>query len=437
MTPRFERLALTAADGPDALAARLRGAVAEPKGLRDGVAATIAAIEARGDEALAELGERFDGVGPEALRVPAERLESALAEIPGALREALELAAANVRAVAEAQLPVAPAELTLPQGQRVVVDSIPVRAAGIYAPGGRAAYPSSVLMGTVPARVAGVSRIAVVSPPGADGWPAAAVLAAASMSGADEVYACGGAQAIAALALGTESIRAVDVIAGPGGPWVQEAKRQLAGRVGIDAHAGPSELMVIADERADAEWVALDVCAQAEHGTDGLLVVVSASEVLLDAVEERIAALAAERPSVAAAPVHLVAAPGLEDALALGEALAPEHLELAVEGAAALSSSITTAGCVFVGNSGATAFGDYAAGSNHVLPTGGAGRFSGPLGPGTFRRSISRVDASNATAELGSAVDEIARAEGFPVHGESARARRIDRGEDSGDGTIG
>ena len=247
-------------------------------------------------------------------------------------------------------------------------------------------------MGVVPARVAGVPRVVVASPPGESGRPADAVLAAAAIAGADEVYAIGGAQAIAALAYGTESIAAVDVIAGPGGPWVQEAKLQCSRVVGIDGYAGPSELVVICDAAAPVDWIALDVCAQAEHGDDGLLVVICTDRSLLERIGDAIGRLAAARESVADATVELIWAERTGTAVELAEALAPEHLELLTADARDLTGAVTTAGCVFVGERSATAFGDYAAGSNHVLPTGGAGRFTGPLGPADFRRRISRVE---------------------------------------------
>ncbi len=264
----------------------------------------------------------------------------------------------------------------------------------------------------------------VASPPGADGTPHPAVLAAAALAGADAVLAAGGAHAVAALAHGTETIDPVDVIAGPGGPWVQEAKLQVSRVVGIDGYAGPSELMVICDGSSDPGWIALDLCAQAEHGSDSPLVVACTDGAALTAIGEAVERLAAERESVHDAALELVEVPDTGAAAELALRYAPEHLEIDCEGAAEIAASVPTAGCIFEGRSGAAAFGDYAAGSNHTLPTGGAGRFTGPLGPGTFRRRTSRVRmAGGSPAELAGAVETIARAEGFPVHGESARAR--------------
>lgn len=299
---------------------------------------------------------------------------------------------------------------------------------GVGAPGGNAGYPSTALMCCVPAAVAGVDRVALVSPPGADGRVPDAVLAAAQVAGAGEVYAMGGVQAIAALALGTESVAPVDVICGPGNRYVQEAKRQLAGVVGIDGIAGPSELMVIVDGLADRELCALDLLAQGEHGRDGLLVAASQDPLALEEIAERAESLAAERPSVADAPLALVEVPSLDAAAALADALAPEHLELACADAGELAARIRYAGCVFTGPGGATAFGDYTAGSNHVLPTGGAGRHTGPLSPRAFRRRVATVEMSaEAARSLAPATATLARAEGFPVHGESAEARAKER----------
>jgi len=380
-----------------------------------------------GDGAVLCMTARFDATeqAPTALRVEAGAAAEALAALDPGLRESLELAAANVRTVAEAQISAGAQRVELPQGQAVTVREVPVSAAGLYAPGGRAAYPSSVLMCTIPARAAGVERVALASPPGPDGKVNPLVLAAAELCGVDEIYAMGGAQAIFALAHGTETIAAVDVIAGPGNAWVREAKRAVSGQVGIDSLAGPSELMLVAGDGTDPEWAALDLCAQAEHGAEGPLVAVAVEEAVLEAVAAATERLSAERPGIGDAPLALVQVPDLSDAIDLANAFAPEHLELFEEDAALLADRVTTAGCVFAGRFGATAFGDYVAGSNHVLPTGGAGHFSGPLGPNVFRRKIATVEVPpGAAAKLAPHVDVLARAEGFPVHGESAMIRR-------------
>jgi histidinol dehydrogenase len=377
------------------------------------------------DAAVLALTARFDATDnpPSSLRVDRAVATAALAGLDAPLRESLDLAAANVRAVAEAQLAAGPRRVDLPQGQSVELRAVPVAAAGIYAPGGRAAYPSSVLMCAIPARVAGVERIALASPPGPDGDLNSLVLAAAALCEVDEIYAMGGAQAIFALAYGTETVAAVDVIAGPGNAWVQEAKRTVVGTVGIDSYAGPSELMAIAGHDTDPAWVALDLCAQAEHG-EGPLIAVAVEEAVLEGIAVATESAAAARAAVSDSPLALVQVPDLSDAIDLANAFAPEHLELLEEDAVLLADRVTTAGCVFAGRHSATAFGDYAAGSNHVLPTGGAGRFSGPLGPRAFQRSIATVQVpAGAAAKLAPHVEALARAEGFPVHGESAMIR--------------
>jgi histidinol dehydrogenase len=383
-------------------------------------------VQAEGDAAVLRLTANFDAPGAtqESLRVDPADAEAALAVLEPQLRQALEAAAANIQQVAEAQL--GPTQtVQLPAGQEVALREVPVHASGIYAPGGRAAYPSSVLMCAIPAQVAGVERIALASPPGPDGRLNQLVLAAAALRGLDEIYAMGGAQAIFALAYGTATIPPVDVIAGPGNAWVREAKRAVYGTVGIDSLAGPSELMVIAGHDSDPEWAALDLCAQAEHGPESPLVLAAVEEQVLEAISEATERAAASRPSVADAPLGLVQVREVEAAIDLANAYAPEHLELLETDAALLAERVTTAGCVFVGRHGATAFGDYLAGSNHVLPTGGAGRYAGPLGPGTFRRRIANVEIGEGAAqELAPQVNVLAAAEGFPVHGESAMIRR-------------
>jgi histidinol dehydrogenase len=400
-------------------------------GHRDQAIAGIEEIErevrTRGDDAILELTVRFDATEspPQGLRVDPALAEQALASLDGDVRGALELAAANVRVVAEAQLDREPRSIELPQGHLVEVREVPVGAAGIYAPGGRAAYPSTVLMCCIPAAVAGVERVALASPPGPDGTLPAAVLAAAALCEVEEIYAMGGAQAIFALAYGAESIAPVDVIAGPGSGVVQEAKRRVFGTVGIDSLAGPSELMLVAGHDTEVRWAALDLCAQAEHGADSPLVVAAVEEAILDAIVAATTELSGERASVTDARLATVQVSDLADAVALANELAPEHLQLMSQDAYALAPQARTAGCVFVGRSAATAFGDYVAGSNHVLPTGGAGRFSGPLGPATFRRRIASVSVpSAAAAALAPHVDALAGAEGFPVHAESARVRQ-------------
>lgn len=422
---RVERVAWDGRE-PEAIAQSVRAATAPPPGLVKRVTEIIAAVRSRGDAALLELSVHLDGVveRPQTVRVDPGQIADARKHLDKRLMEAFQLAASNVRAVADAELSREPVEVEGAQGQRVELVERPVDAAGLYAPGGRAAYPSSVLMCAIPARAAGVPRVALATPPEPDGRVGAVTLAAAAVAEVDEVYALGGAQAIAALALGTETIEPVDVVAGPGNAWVTEAKRQLYGEVGIDGLAGPTDLLVLFDGGADPWQVALDLMAQGEHGPDSPLLAVSPDAGALDAVASLLAQAAGERPSVFEAPLALIEAPSLEAALELADAVAPEHLELCLEAATEAMATERVAGCVFIGSGGATAFGDYAAGSNHVLPTGGAARFSGPLGPRAFlrRTAVVTIDAAAADA-LAPSVEAIARAEGLPVHGESARAR--------------
>lgn len=389
------------------------------------VAPIGAAVLERGDAAVVELTNRFDATEAplEGTAVDLDLAAAALAGLEPQMREALDVAAANVRAVARAQL-APPTPVELPQGQTVTLREVPVGAAGVYAPGGRAAYPSSVLMCAIPARAAGVGRVALASPPGPDGRLHPLVLAAAALCEVDEIHAMGGAQAIFALAYGTETIAAVDVIAGPGNAWVREAKRAVYGSVGIDSLAGPSELMLIAGHDADPEWAALDLCAQAEHGAESPLVVVAVEEQVLEAIAAAAERAAAERPSVADAPLALVQVPEIEAAIALANAYAPEHLELDEDDAELMAERVITAGCVFVGRFGATAFGDYVAGSNHVLPTGGGARWASGLRTSHFQRTSAVI--RHTKESLAAAADHIqamAEAEGLVNHNRAVRAR--------------
>jgi histidinol dehydrogenase len=370
-------------------------------------------VRAGGDAAVIRLTERFDHaeLGPEGLRVDPRELESSVGILERDVLGGLRTAIANVRAVAQAQLREAVA-VDLPEGQRVEVAEVPVRRAGVYVPGGRAPYPSTVVMAAVTARVAGVEQVAVCAPPGPGGRAHPAILAACVLCEVTEVYRMGGAQAIAALAFGTESVPAVDVIVGPGNPWVTEAKRQVVGQVGIDGLAGPSELAVLATAGADPELIALDLLAQAEHGADSPLWLISPEPALINAV-------ANEVPEAESIEVDSALA-GLQAA----EEIAPEHLQLVGEEAEALADRVTRAGCVFVGAGAGTAFGDYVAGSNHVLPTGGAARFGSALSPAAFRRRMARVSLpGEAPARLAAAGAALARAEGFPLHAESMERR--------------
>lgn len=419
------RVAWVEASSVDGAAASVRAMGSSLAEVSAEVAQIVADVRERGDEAVRELTARLDGteIPPGETRVDSDLIAAARASADPALVAALETARSNIAAVAEAQL-ADDRDISLEQGQTVTVRQLPVGSAGVYVPGGRAAYPSSVLMCCVPAQVAGVRRIAVASPPDGGGSVSDSVLVACAVAGIDEVHAIGGAQAIAALAHGTAGVMAVDVIAGPGNRYVQEAKRIVAGTVGIDGIAGPSELMVVVDASTELEWAALDLCAQAEHGDDGLVIAVSDDREVLASLERTVAEVASSHPGVGDPPFALVALSDPDQAVELAELVAPEHLQLMCEGAAEIARRITTAGCVLIGNSSATAFGDYVAGSNHVLPTGGAGRHTGPLGPGTFTRALSIVSVGrDPAAALAPPLATIARAEGFPVHAESAEAR--------------
>jgi histidinol dehydrogenase len=423
---RVRRIELAAGtpEQAGALARTIRALAPRPPNLSSAVSEILEAVRSRGDEAVLEFSRRFDSeYAPADARVSAGRQDEALAQLDSDVRRALETAIENVRTVAEADLQDGTL-VALPQGQQVKLQEIPVARAGVYVPGGRAAYPSTVVMCCVPARVAGVDRIVVATPPGRNGEPNSTVLAACALCGVDEVFAVGGVQAIAALAFGTQTVQRVDVIVGPGNDYVQEAKRQVTGAVGVDGIEGPSELVVIGDEHSEAELVALDLAAQAEHGPGTLLALLSDSEALLDEVETAAKRLASEHEGLADASLALVRVPDLDAALELANALAPEHLELVSSGAEDLAERVRASGCVFIGRNGGAAFGDYAAGSNHVLPTGGAARFAGPLGVATFRRRQALVSLPDeAVRALAPHVSSLARAEGFPVHAASAEAR--------------
>jgi histidinol dehydrogenase len=389
------------------------------------VAEIIDEVRSGGDAAVIALIERFDKaeLGPDDLKVRLRDLEASLGVLEPDVLRGLRTAIANVRKVAQAQLRETVA-VELPDGQRVEVDEVPVGRAGIYVPAGRAPYMSTVVMAAVTARAAGVQEIAVCAPPGPGGRAHPAILAACVLCEVSEVYRMGGAQAIAALAYGTESVAPVDLIVGPGNVWVTEAKRQVFGKVGIDGLAGPSELVVFAGTGADPELIALDLLAQAEHGPDGLLAVISQHVQLLDAVVEAVERMAADRPSAVIEELLVLETESPRHGMLLAERIAPEHLQLMGQEPPTMADRVTAAGCVFVGSSAATAFGDYVAGSNHVLPTGGAARFQSALSPATFRRRMARVSLpAEAATRLAPAGAALARAEGFPVHAESMERR--------------
>lgn len=393
---------------------------------------TILDVQRRGDVAVTELTARFDGfdLNAQGWSIPVEQLKAAYDGLDAPLRDALNLAATRIRAYHKDQLP-KDRDYTDDDGVRLGARWNAVDAAGVYVPGGRAAYPSSVLMNAIPAKVAGVSRLVMVTPtPGGAANPA--VLAAAYIAGVDEVWRIGGAQAIAALAHGTDRILSVDVITGPGNAWVAEAKRQLYGVVGIDMVAGPSEIVVVADKNNKAGWIAADLLSQAEHDptsqsilfTDNAIFankVTSAVEKQLTKLSTRAAAEASWRDFGA-----IIVVPSLEDAMPLVNRLAAEHLELAVDDdrAETLFDMVRHAGSVFLGRNTPEAIGDYIAGPNHVLPTGRRARFSSGLSVLDFmkRTSFIGVSAKGMTA-IGPAAVILADAEGLPAHALSVRKR--------------
>lgn len=388
------------------------------------VAAILAQVRAEGDAALAALTRRFDRHDL-SLRIEPAACAAALAGLPRDLRDALELAATRIRAFHALQRP-ADIDTTDALGVRMGTRWSAVDAAGLYVPGGRAAYPSSVLMNAIPAKVAGVGRLVMVTPT-PDGEANALVLAAAALAGVDEVWRVGGSQAIAALAHGTASIAPVDVIVGPGNAWVAEAKRQLFGVVGIDMVAGPSEILVVADDSADPEWVAADLLSQAEHDPTAQAILMTDQPALADAVvaavERRLEPLsAAARASWDTHGVVIVSAMAALPPLV--DRLAPEHLALALADPAPFFAQVRHAGSVFLGHHTPEAIGDYLGGPNHVLPTGRRARFSSGLSVGDFMKRTTFLDCSGAAmATLGPAAIALAQAEGLPAHAQAVRER--------------
>ncbi|MEX1184306.1 MAG: histidinol dehydrogenase [Gemmatimonadota bacterium] len=405
-----------------------RGRATDPGVERD-VRAIIGEVRGRGDEALREMALRFDGARLDALEVPRAAWEQALAELDPTVRAALERAAANIAAFHTAQLPET-LEVETEPGVRLGRRAEPLRRVGVYAPGGRAAYPSSVLMGVVPAKVARVGEVIVCSPAGPDGAPPATVLAACALAGADRVFAIGGAGAIAALALGTASVPRVDKVVGPGNAYVTEAKRQLTGVVAIDSPAGPSEVLVIADDTADATLVAVELLAQAEHDPDAAAVLVTTSVALCDAVAAEVARLLPDQPraeiiaSALAERGALLTVDTLEEAAEFAEAYAPEHLLVMTREPRALLPSLRGAGTIFLGAPSSVAFGDYMTGANHVLPTAGLARAYAGLSTFDFVRWTTYQELTPAAAAaMSGATAVLADAEGLPAHAFAARLR--------------
>lgn len=398
--------------------------------VRESVAAILAEVRAGGDRTLLELTRRFDrlALAADELRLPEQALARALAGIPSELRAALELAAERIRAFHERQMP-EDRFWTDAEGVRLGLRWQPIESVGLYVPGGTAAYPSSVLMNAIPAKVAGCRRL-VVTVPTPEGRVNEAVLAAAAIAGVDEVYRVGGAQAIAALAFGTETIAPVDKIVGPGNAYVAEAKRQVFGRVGIDMIAGPSEVVILADASADPAWIAADLLAQAEHDERAQAILITDHEPLAEAVALEVDRQleAAPRASVARAAWRdhgaILLLASLEEAPALVDRLAPEHLQLCLADPDPLAARIRRAGAIFLGHHTPEVIGDYVGGPNHVLPTGRTARFASGLSVYDFltRTTILGCDA-RALERLGPAAVTLARAEGLPAHAAAVTLR--------------
>jgi len=391
----------------------------------------ITDVRARGDAALIEYTERFDRrsvTDAAGLEIPLADCLLALERIPPAQREALELAAARVRAYAEHQR-LESWSYTEADGTLLGQQVMPMDRAGLYVPGGKAAYPSSVLMNAVPAKVAGVAELIMVVPT-PDGEVNDMVLAAAAIAGVDRVFAIGGAQAVAALAYGTESVPAVDKIVGPGNVYVATAKRMVFGKVGIDMIAGPSEILVICDGKTDPDWIAVDLFSQAEHDEDAQSLLVSPDAEFLDRVSASIERLLPEMPRAQIIRASLQGQGALIQVRDMGEAVevankvAPEHLELSVEDPQVVAAQIRHAGAIFMGRYTAEVLGDYCAGPNHVLPTSRTARFSSPLGVYDFQKRSSLIQCSaQGASTLGRAAAVLAHGEGLTAHARSAEVR--------------
>ncbi|HWZ59697.1 MAG TPA: histidinol dehydrogenase [Gemmatimonadaceae bacterium] len=420
--------AIAALSPADRAALYCRAGAADIDVVRCATTAVIARVRDAGDSALAELARELDGVTLPSIEIPRERWRAALSTIPPALRLAMERSARNLRAAHGAFLPEA-MEIETEPGVMVGRRPDPIGRVGVYAPGGRATYPSSLLMGAIPARVAGVGEVIVCSPPTQPGEPAPVILAAAELAGVDRVFAVGGAGAIAAMAYGTRTIPRVDRIVGPGNAYVAEAKLQVASVVGIDSPAGPSELLVVADRAADPEIVAREVMAQAEHDPQAAVVVVAIGAAVARRIANAIETLAVAQPrhviiaeSLATRGALLVAQ-SVDEAIALVNEWAPEHLLLAIADPAGAFAGVRNVGTVFFGETSSVVFGDYLTGANHVLPTGGLARSYSGLSTMDFVRwtTYQRVDRV-AAGRLAADAAAFATAEHLPAHAAAAAA---------------
>jgi histidinol dehydrogenase len=414
--------------GTEGRIALLDRTTADDDVLRDTVSATIDAVRTEGDTVLKSLAREYDKVSLKRLDVPKAEWTKALAAIDPAVRAAMERSARNIETAHRAFLPVA-SEVETEPGITIGRRPDPLSRVGVYAPGGRAAYPSSVLMGAIPARVAGVGEIILCSPPSPNGLPSAAVLAACAIAGVDKVFALGGAGAIAAMAYGTESVPRVDRIVGPGNAWLTEAKVQVAKACAIDSPAGPSELLLIADETADVAQVARELLAQAEHDPMACVVAVTIGDEVARQVELALETMVGGYARHAIIRQALEANGGvisvdtIEDAILLSNFYAPEHLLVAVEDADRILSKLRNAGTIFVGTTASVSFGDYMTGANHTLPTNGLARSYSGLSTLDFIRwtTYQRV-TPEAAARLAADVGTFADAEGLDGHARAARA---------------
>ena len=396
------------------------------------VKAIIDQVVAGGDQALLALTARFDRVQMDDPRVPMPIAEQAWRDLDEKDREAMDVAASNIRAFAQAQrATVKPLRVELSDGVVLGHEVLPVQDVACYVPGGRYPLPSTVLMTAIPARVAGVQRVVVVSPPAKDGLPSPWILAAAHLAGADEIIAAGGAQAIAAVAHGTEKVRPVDLVVGPGNAWVTEAKRQVFGKVGIDALAGPSEVVVLADDSADPDRVAADMLAQAEHDPDAEAIALTTSHDLATSIRVAVQARLSQLPTaeIARASIQtrgaVLVVPDVHAMIAWANERAPEHLHLHLRDASAAAQRCTAYGGLFIGEHSAEVFGDYCSGVNHVLPTAGAARYTAGLSVMTFLRQPTWQRLSPAAASrLATTAAHLARIEGLHAHAQSAEARK-------------
>jgi len=391
----------------------------------------LADVKQRGNAALIEYTNRFDRMSSthiDELRIPAERLQQALSNISSVQKEALEEAAKRVASYAQHQK-IEPWQYTEADGTVLGQQITPLDSVGLYVPGGKAAYPSSVLMNAIPAKVAGVERLIMVVPT-PDNDVNELVLAAAAIAGVDEVYAVGGAQAVAALAYGTETIQAVDKIVGPGNIYVATAKKMVFGTVGIDMIAGPSEILVICDGKTNPDWIAMDLFSQAEHDEDAQAILVSPDADFLAAVKVSIDKLMQEMPRAEIIKTSLqdrgalIKVADMQEAIEVSNYIAPEHLELSVDNAQEVAKQICHAGAIFMGRYTAEALGDYCAGPNHVLPTSRTARFSSPLGVYDFQKRSSLIGCSaQGASDLGKTASILAHGEGLTAHARSAEYR--------------